>query len=51
MEPPESTLYQDNLAVLMHTSEELGISLVMEKLEGPSTALTFLCIEIDTCRT
>jgi len=34
----------------VHTCEELGVPLTMEKLEGPLTALTFLGIEIDTCR-
>ena len=47
MGPPEST---SNLAIMVQTCEELGVPLAMGKLEGPSTALTFLGIEIDTSR-
>jgi len=48
--PPESLSYQDKLTILVHSCEELGIPLAMKKLESPSTALTFLGIEIDTSR-
>jgi len=47
---PKSTSCQDNLAIMVPTCEELGVPLAMEKLEGPSTAITFLGIEIDTSR-
>ena len=37
-----------NLLALVKWAEWLGFPLVVEKVEGPSTTLTFLGIEIDT---
>ena len=34
--------------ILIHTWADLGVPLEISKLEGPSTCLTFLGIEIDT---
>jgi len=39
---------QKGLDVVLETCELLGVPLAMEKLEGPTTCLTFLGIEIDT---
>ena len=50
MGPPASPVCQNNLDILTKTCEELGIPLALEKLEGPTTTLTFLGIEIDTTR-
>ena len=50
MGPPTSTICQSNLDILIKTCKELGIPLAMEKLEGPSTTLTFLGVEIDTAK-
>ena len=50
MGPPESPTCQSNLDILTTTCEELGVPLAMEKLEGPSTTLTFLGVEIDTAK-
>jgi len=49
MGPPTSTTCQSNLDILTKTCE-LVIPLAMEKLEGPSTNLTFLGVEIDTAK-
>ena len=48
MGPPATATCQSNLATLMSTCEDLGIPLATEKLEGPSTTLTFLGVVIDT---
>ena len=48
MSPPATATCQSNLATLMSTCEDLGIPLATEKLEGPSTTLTFLGVVIDT---
>lgn len=37
-----------NLSVLLATCKDLGVPLAADKLEGPSSRLTFLGIEIDT---
>ena len=47
---PTSNCCQSNLDILIHTCKELGVPLAMEKLEGPSTTLTFLGVEIDTSK-
>ncbi len=46
--PPHDATCKENLAVILATCESLGVPLAAEKLEGPSTCLTFLGIEIDT---
>ena len=39
---------QRNLDIIIQTFTDLGIPLALEKLEGPTTCLTFLGIEINT---
>ena len=48
MGPPASQTCRRNLDIILHACEDLGVPLAMEKLEGPSTCLIFLGIEIDT---
>ena len=48
--PSDSPTCQRNLDTFMQVCSELGIPLATEKLEGPSTSLTFLGILIDTHR-
>ena len=50
MGPQASNSCQSNLDILIHTYAELGVPLATEKLEGPSTTLTFLSVEIDTAK-
>ena len=44
---PNSSECQQNLSVLLDTCSELGIPLAREKIEGPTSRLTFLGIELD----
>ena len=46
--PASSTLCQENLSTFQEVCRELGIPLAVEKVEGPSTSLTFLGIVLDT---
>ena len=48
MGPSGSQVCGRNLDVIFQACEELGVPLAMEKLEGPTTRLIFLGIEIDT---
>jgi len=50
MGPPRSTACQKNLDIFKHTCEELGVPLATEKVEGPSTCLTFLGVVLDTAK-
>ena len=50
MGPAGSNVCQHNLDILMQTCNELGIPLAEDKLEGPSTSITFLGIVIDTSK-
>ena len=50
MGPPASTTCEENLNVIKDVCIHLGIPLAMEKLEGPTTSLTFLGIVLDTER-
>ena len=50
MGPQASNSSQSNLDILIHTCAELDVPLATEKLEGPSTTLTFLGVEIDTTK-
>ena len=50
MGPASSTLFQKNLSMFQQVRDELGIPLATEKIEGPSTSLTFLGILLDTSR-
>ena len=47
---PAASECRHNLTVLKTTCERLGIPLVAEKIEGPTTTLMFLGIELDTQR-
>ena len=42
MEPPQSSLCQRNLEIFTRLCKDLGVPLASEKLEGPSTSLSFL---------
>ena len=50
MGPPSSPTCQRNLDTLVQICNYLGVPLALEKVEGPSTALPFLGIELDTIR-
>ena len=47
--PPKSDECQKNLGIIKDVCHMLGIPLALEKVEGPSTALEFLRISLDTC--
>ena len=47
---PGSQECQNNLDIIKHTCNSLGVPLAAEKVEGPSTTLTFLGITIDTVK-
>ena len=46
--PPNSPVYQNNLDLCIRLFEDRGIFLRPDKLEGPSTRLTVLGIELDS---
>ena len=48
--PPVSSACQHNLDINKQICQILGVLLAWEKVEGPTTALTFLCIVLDTSR-
>ena len=48
--PPSSDTCQRNLDILMQLCEDLGVPLALEKVEGPSTTISFLGIQLDTVR-
>ena len=48
--PPHSPQCHHNLSTFMQLCTNLGIPLASEKIEGPSTCLTFLGITLDTAR-
>ena len=48
MGPAKSLTCHRNLEIMMEVSEQLGIPLALDKLEGPSHRLTFLGIILDT---
>ena len=50
MGPPLSFVCKDNLDIFTRLCKDLGVPLASEKLEGPSTSLTFLGITLDTNR-
>ena len=50
MGPAGSGVSQQNLDIFIQTCNELGIPIAEEKLEGPSTSLTFLGVVIDTSK-
>ena len=47
--PPKSAECQKNLGIIKEVCHTLGIPLALEKVEGPSTALEFWGISLDTC--
>ena len=46
--PPGSETCQRNLDIRMHLCDDLGVPLALEKVEGPSTTISFLGIVLDT---
>ena len=48
MGPPASTVCQNNVNIFLSLCAELGVPLATDKLEGPSTSLSFLGIILDT---
>ena len=50
MGPPGSDKCHRNLQTITNVCDMLGIPLALEKVEGPSTSLTFLGITLDTAR-
>jgi len=50
MGPPRSTICQENRYIFKHTCKEFGVPLATEKVEGPSTCLTFLGVVLDTAK-
>lgn len=50
MGPPESSVCQHNLDIFTQACNDLGVPLALEKVEGPTTCLTFLGITLDTYR-
>ena len=46
--PPSSRICADALVALEEECDQLGVPLAPEKKEGPSTAITFLGIRVDT---
>ena len=48
--PPHSPTCKQNLNTFIQLCDSLGIPLASEKIEGPSTALSFLGIYLDTAR-
>ena len=48
--PPNSETCQQNLDLLTHLCDDLGVPLALEKVEGPSTTISFLLIVLDTVR-
>ncbi len=46
--PPSSDVCSWNLALILDVCKELGVPLAVEKVEGPTSTITFLGIEIDT---
>ena len=45
---PNSEAGERNRSVALETCEKLGVPVAVQKLEGPSTCLTFLGLELDT---
>ena len=48
MDPPTASKCLENLNIIKEVCLQLGVSLALEKLEGPSQSLTFLGIILDT---
>ena len=50
MGPPQSSLCQRNLEIFTRLCKDLGVPLASEKLEGPTTSLSFLRLILETDR-
>ena len=50
MGPPASPTCQQNLDIFTNVCKDLGVPLALEKVDGPTTCLTFLGITFDTHR-
>lgn len=50
MGPPGSSVCKENLDTLLKICSQLGVPLAPDKQEGPSSALIFLGIVIDTVK-
>ena len=50
MGPPASTVCQHNVDTLVSLCANLGVPIATDKLEGPSTSLSFLGIILDNNR-
>jgi len=50
MGPPNSETCQQNMDTFIPLCADLGVPLALDKLEGPSTSLSFLGITLDTER-
>ena len=50
MGPPDTSVCLQNLQVVQGVCQHLGVPLAEEKVEGPSTSLTFLGILLDTAK-
>ena len=48
--PPDSQLCQSWLDILLDECSQLGVPIASHKTEGPATVVTFLGIQIDTCK-
>ena len=48
--PPSSNQCHQSLDIFKQTCQKLGVPLAIEKVEGPSTSLTFLGITLDTAK-
>ena len=46
--PPQSNTCDHNLATLKHLCHRLGVPFTLEKVEGPTTSLSFLGIILDS---
>lgn len=46
--PAGSVICRQNLQIFINTCSRLGVPLALEKVEGPSTSLTFLGITLDS---
>ena len=50
MDIPQSPRCGHHVSIFLYTCHRLGIPVAMDKLEGPSTTLTFLSLELDSTR-
>ena len=48
VEAPWSSQCADDLVTLLRGTQSLGFPVAHDKVEGPTTSLTFLVIEVDT---